>query len=214
MKLIKDLGNILPTSGCQKRKYKYGIYECPICKIYFKTRSKEVISGQSTKCRSCATSIMLTTHGDTKKRLYSIWRNMRRRCSGKYKCYQRYTDLNIKVCDDWQNSYEAFRAWAESTGYSELLSLDRIKGDMGYYPENCRWATSLQQSHNTFGLASTNTTGYKGVGRNKNRKKFGAQIRVNGKRVWLGAFDEAIDAAKAYNNYVIKNQLNHTLNII
>jgi len=77
---------------------------------------------------------------------------------------------------------------------------------------NCRWATYLEQSHNTAGLASTNTTGYKGVGRNKNRKKFGAQIRVNGKRIWLGAYEKAIDAAKAYDNYVIKHALGHTIN--
>ena len=43
-----------------------------------------------------------------------------------------------------------------------------------------------------------NKTGYKGVSWHKSDKKFVAQIKINGKRIWLGGFDLLEDAAEAY----------------
>lgn len=46
---------------------------------------------------------------------------------------------------------------------------------------------------------TTNKLGYKGVHRAKTAGKFKAQIRFNGKGIYLGRFDTAEDAAIAYN---------------
>ena len=43
-----------------------------------------------------------------------------------------------------------------------------------------------------------NTTGYKGVSYNRSQKNFEAQVRDGGKRVFLGYFDTAEEAATAY----------------
>lgn len=42
-------------------------------------------------------------------------------------------------------------------------------------------------------------TGYKGVLLRKDTKKYRAYIRKDGKRRWIGQFDSANDAARAYN---------------
>lgn len=43
---------------------------------------------------------------------------------------------------------------------------------------------------------------YKGISRNGN--KWGAQIKVNRKRIWLGVFDTDVEAAIAYNEAAVK----------
>jgi hypothetical protein len=48
------------------------------------------------------------------------------------------------------------------------------------------------------GIASDNTSGYKGVYWRKDDKKWAARIQVNGKRKYLGGFENSIQAANAY----------------
>jgi hypothetical protein len=48
---------------------------------------------------------------------------------------------------DWWD-FEAFASWAQSTGYGPGLSIDRIDNAVGYWRDNCRWATPLQQNNN------------------------------------------------------------------
>ncbi len=83
------------------------------------------------------------------RRLYKIWHNMRYRCGcpldRKYDCYG---GRGIKVCDEWDQSFEAFESWALANGYAADLTIDRINNRGDYEPSNCRWITMKEQQQN------------------------------------------------------------------
>lgn len=64
--------------------------------------------------------------------------------------------------------------------------------------DNLRVATNGQNQVNQ-PPDKTNTTGYKGVIKARNRPGYIAQIKVEGKNVFLGYFRNKKDAARAYN---------------
>ncbi len=65
---------------------------------------------------------------------------------------------------------------------------------------NLRPATRSQNTMNQ-GLRSSNTSGYKGVNWNKASRKYIARIFINGERIYLGLFDNPIEAAYTYDHY-------------
>lgn len=82
-------------------------------------------------------------------RLYHIWQGMKYRCINKNgRRYKDYGGRGITVCDEWKNNFQSFYEWSVANGYREDLSIDRIDNDKGYCPENCRWATALEQRKN------------------------------------------------------------------
>ena len=89
------------------------------------------------------------THKLSKTNLYHIWETMRLRCnSSKNKKYYSYGARGIKVCDEWNNNFLAFREWSLNNGYSKGLSLDRIDNNGNYESTNCRWTTRKCQQRN------------------------------------------------------------------
>ncbi len=83
----------------------------------------------------------------SKARIYKAWLNMRQRCyNPKDIRYHRYGGRGISVCPEWNTNFLSFYRWALQSGYADHLTLDRINNDGNYEPENCRWATPLQQT--------------------------------------------------------------------
>jgi hypothetical protein len=79
--------------------------------------------------------------------LYPTWSNMKQRCYNPNRPdYERYGKRGITVCDTWINDFWAFvkDMGDRPKGYS----LERIDNSKGYSPDNCRWASTQEQSEN------------------------------------------------------------------
>ena len=78
---------------------------------------------------------------------YYAWRNMRRRCyNPSDDSYGHYGGRGITVCERWANDFDAF---VRDMGQAPTgKSLDRIDVNGNYAPENCRWATDVEQMRN------------------------------------------------------------------
>jgi hypothetical protein len=88
------------------------------------------------------------THGMARAgqfpRSYKIWRGMRKRCSDLKD--PDYGGRGISICERWE-SYENFLSDMGEPPVS--MSLERKNNELGYSPENCRWATQKEQTRNT-----------------------------------------------------------------
>lgn len=210
MKIIKDLGMKLPHESSNRKRH-YVLCVCPKCENEVEIILDSIKSGTSLQCKKCANNEK-KTHGLSKTRIHHIWSGILQRCNNENaEIYSSYGARGVTVCDEWL-SFSVFNNWAINNNYNDILSLDRIDPNGNYEPKNCRWTTRLVQSQNQRLLNSKNTSGFKGVSFKSG--KYEASISNNNKRIYLGRFLTPMEAAIAYNNFILLNNTHHTLNRI
>lgn len=80
---------------------------------------------------------------------YRAWQAMLNRCYNKNAAgYENYGGRGIRVCERWRGSFECFLA-DMGRKPSPKHTLDRRENYGDYEPDNCRWATRLEQNRNT-----------------------------------------------------------------
>lgn len=136
-------------------KDKHGkiIYHCKCkCGNEVDVVGERLVSGNTKSC-GCLSG---ESHKMTGTRFYSIWKNMKQRCTNvENPSYKWYGALGITVCDRWKNSFIAFKVdmyesyldHCEKFGNKDT-TLDRIDPYKDYEPSNCRWATWEEQREN------------------------------------------------------------------
>jgi hypothetical protein len=88
-------------------------------------------------------------HGEaSKSKEYTCWMNMKKRVFNPQPGDEKYwRDRGITICERWLSSYENFLS-DMGRAPSPKHSIDRINNDGNYEPENCRWATPMEQHKN------------------------------------------------------------------
>jgi hypothetical protein len=87
------------------------------------------------------------------ERTYNTWSSMIQRCTNpKNTNYASYGGKGIEVCEEWK----VFKNFLKEMGIRpDGKSLDRVNNSLGYFKENCRWASASTQSHNRNGYSAT-----------------------------------------------------------
>lgn len=146
-------GRLVATSKAENSRSGRIRWNCTCdCGNSVVVQTNALVSGNTRSCGCIHDEVRKTarkTHGMRKTSLYNIWNGIKIRCTNKNSAaYKDYGGRGITVCDRWLNSFENFFADMGDRP-SAQHSIDRINNDLGYSPDNCRWATKGEQSRNT-----------------------------------------------------------------
>lgn len=142
----RETPELLYRTGAKNK----GVFRCPYCDSEFEAWISNVMQGRQHSCGCMKGKFSVEskgTHGESKTRLYRIYRHILERCyQPSCREYKWYGERGIKCTFE---NYEAFRDFALANGYNDSLSCERIDVNKDYSPENVTFIPLSLQARNT-----------------------------------------------------------------
>lgn len=118
-------------------------------KVYKKYLEANARWRKTDKCKSYQRAYQQKIRkNNIKLRLKYIWYGIKHRClNTKNPAYVNYGGRGIKICSQWENSFESFY---NDVGRKYLpgLTLERINNNGDYNKKNCKWIPKGEQALN------------------------------------------------------------------
>jgi hypothetical protein len=196
---------VLKYGGLSKHTQTVWICQCD-CGNFVEVTGCALHSGMTQSCgclqRELAAARATHGHNRTGKRTpeYRAWDHAKQRCTNpKHESWADYGGRGIKFLF---STFEDFFAEVgpKPTPYRNYV-LDRIDNDKNYEVGNVRWVTYTISGVNQR-MKANNTSGFRGV--SKQRSRWAAEARKNGKRFRLGTFSTPEEAARVRDAKVIE----------
>ena len=162
------------------------------------------VKSLNTKNCGCVREDKLTRHGLSGSRIYQCWADMKSRCDNGKVGYE-----DISYCEDWKSFENFYQDMAET--YEDHLTIDRIDNSGNYSKDNCRWTDATTQMLNRRKPKTNTSSIYRNVTKHT-ENTFSAKITYKYVTHVVGYYRTEIEAAKAVDEYIIKNNLPHKLN--
>jgi hypothetical protein len=203
--VVKRVENYISPSGQQHAQF---LCECSCDKQkLIIVRASGLKSGKTKSCGCITTDTLVERnhkHGLSKTRLYSIWNGMKDRClNPNVERYKDYGGRGISIFQDWLDDFQSFYDWSMANGYSDELTIDRKNNSGNYCPLNCMWTDYETQAKNRRAPLNCKS-GIPGISFHKSQNRWHAYIGNNGKRIYLGTYNNCEDAISTRKDAELK----------